>query len=397
MRHQLAAYSPLSPAPLLSAALASIGSADGAKDTLRKHLAEQYAADHVLLCGSGTQALQVAIKAVAARMDGAAVVALPAFSCYDVATAAVGAGYPIRLFDIDPITLGPDLDSLRKALIAGARIIVISPLYGLPVDWDQLTTLAEEFGATVIEDAAQGHGASWRGRPLGSLGVVSVLSFSRGKGWTGGKGGAVLFRRPGFEDPARKCLGPDPTGIGLVLASTGQWLLGRPSLYGFPAAVPWLALGQTRYHEPTPPTGMHGAAAALLLATLPAAAREAAARKEAGRWCASQLERQPGVETIRLVPNGEPGFLRYPVCIRDGVAALRRTVPALRLGIARSYPTTLAALAPVQPLLLPQAATYSGAESLAKSLLTLPTHSRITPVERERAVRLVRTWAVQRR
>ena len=88
------------------------------------------------------------------------------------------------------IASGKDLwyceDSVRRALQQGARVIVVSPLYGLPIEWEELSRLASEFGAEIIEDAAQGHGAAWRGRPLGTLGQISILSFGRGKGWTGG-------------------------------------------------------------------------------------------------------------------------------------------------------------------------------------------------------------------
>ena len=55
-----------------------------------------------------------------------------------------------------------------------------------------IAEIAERHGLAVVEDAAQGLGATWRGRPLGSFGDVSVLSFGRGKGWTGGVGGALL-------------------------------------------------------------------------------------------------------------------------------------------------------------------------------------------------------------
>ncbi len=92
--------------------------------------------------------------------------ALPAFTCFDVATAAVAAALPVVLYDIDPATLAPDFDSLELCLQQGARVVVVSPLYGMPVDWDLVERSAARYGAVVIEDAAQGHGARWRGRLL---------------------------------------------------------------------------------------------------------------------------------------------------------------------------------------------------------------------------------------
>ncbi len=193
LRHQLPAYSPLSGASLGRALLHAFGPGMDGQAELTAMLEREYRADRALLLGSGTQALQVAI-ALAMRHVGDAVVALPAFSCFDVAAAAVGAHARIKFYDLDPTTLAPDPRSLESALARGARVAVIAPLYGFPVDWDALADLLVRYGAMAVEDAAQGDHAEWRGRKLGSLGPISVLSFGRGKGWTGGSGGALLIR-----------------------------------------------------------------------------------------------------------------------------------------------------------------------------------------------------------
>ena len=79
-------------------------------------------------------------------------------------------------------------ESLERALKRGAGVVVVAPLCGIPVDWDRVGRCLAPYGALAVEDAAQGHGAEWRGLPLGGLGTLSVLSFARGKGWTGGRG-----------------------------------------------------------------------------------------------------------------------------------------------------------------------------------------------------------------
>ncbi|HEX8361985.1 MAG TPA: DegT/DnrJ/EryC1/StrS family aminotransferase, partial [Longimicrobium sp.] len=182
VRHQLAAYSPLT-AGAAGAALWDAARHPDPRTALARRLRERFGARHVALCASGTHALQCAL----ARAGGAPV-ALPAYACYDLATAAVGAGVCVALYDVDPASLAPDPASLERVLAAGARLVVVAPLYGIPVDWPALERLATVYGARLIEDAAQGHGASLGGRALGSLGEMSVLSFGRGKGWTGGGG-----------------------------------------------------------------------------------------------------------------------------------------------------------------------------------------------------------------
>src|SRR5437899_1804453 len=82
-------------------------------------------------------------------------VALPAYTCYDVATAAVAVDARIALYDVDPATLAPDMASLTATLAEGARIVVVAPLYGVPVDWDAIEQCVRTFGAVAVEDAAQ--------------------------------------------------------------------------------------------------------------------------------------------------------------------------------------------------------------------------------------------------
>ncbi|MGH7463533.1 MAG: DegT/DnrJ/EryC1/StrS family aminotransferase [Longimicrobiales bacterium] len=377
-RTQLPVYSPLSIGALARATMMAFTPGADPCAALSALLAREYGADGVLLTDSGTHALQLAIRAGLASCD-APVAALPAFTCYDVATAAVGAGAGIVVYDIDPATLAPDPDSLEAALKRGARTVVVSPLYGIPVDWEAIESLAEAFGALVIEDAAQGHGATWRGRALGSHGRLSVLSFGRGKGWTGGAGGALLWRRnepaPRFTVPASTI----PSGIRTLVNAAAQWALGRPALYHLPASLPWLDLGETLYRTPSPTRTLRGAIAALALATHAASLSEAVTRRE---HAALLLERlRDDAARIRVPANGAAGYLRLPVRVRgDRGRAVAANLH--HLGVAASYPSTLAQL----PAVRSRRAAGSddclpGADALVRELITLPTHSLLSDAD----------------
>jgi perosamine synthetase len=306
-------------------------------------------------------------------MGDDAVVALPGFSCFDVATAAVGAAAKVVTYDIDPDTLAPNEASLREALARGARIVVVAPLYGMPVAWDRVEAIAAERGALVIEDAAQGHGATWRGRPLGSLGRVSTLSFSRGKAWTGGRGGAVLTR--GDVSAAS----PSPRGLDLkdLLRVTAQLVLGRPSLYGVPRAIPGLNLGETVYHDPSPMTAMADSAASVLLANRAGSITEAEHRRANARTMLEWLGQIRGVATIRAASDAVPGYLRLPIRLKTAVARGKLLAAAERLGVAASYPMPLRELPAIASRVVADLPN-PGAELLAESLATLPTHSLVT-------------------
>jgi len=136
---------------------------------------------------SGTGALTLALRAAAP-----ALVALPAWGCYDLATAADGADVAVWLYDLDPRTLGPADGAIEAALTAGADVVVLAHFHGVPVDLPRARRLADAAGALVVEDAAQGAGISVAGRAAGTHGSLGVLSFGRGKGVTGGRGGALL-------------------------------------------------------------------------------------------------------------------------------------------------------------------------------------------------------------
>jgi dTDP-4-amino-4,6-dideoxygalactose transaminase len=356
-------------------------------------LQHDYGAEHAILYGSGTQALQVALELAKRSVGGSPAVALPAFTCFDVGTAAVGSGARIVLYDVDPGTLGPDFDSLRRVVKEGARVAVVSPLYGVPVDWASVEDCIAPYGAIAIEDAAQGHGATWRGRPLGSLGPLSVLSFGRGKGWTGVRAGALLFREQltaGVEVPRR-----DPNVLAelrVVMSALAQWALGRPTWYALPAAIPWLELGETRYRDPSEPERMTQSAGALLRQSFGASALEASVRRNNAQWLLDSAPLGPHVRAVQPVPDGAPGYLRLPLRLSRGMAGFPAAEKATRLGIAASYPSTLAVLPQVRAGMSRTDSRWPGAEELVCDLVTLPTHSRVTAAERAQVLHLLNAY-----
>jgi perosamine synthetase len=378
LRRQIPVYSPLAGGALLAGA---VSRRDTALDELDELLRGRYAAEHVTLCGSGTQALQLAIAGAAAHTQNR-VVALPAYCCYDVATAAVGAGLQISLYDVDPDTLTPDLASVERVLAAGAGTIVAAPLYGIPIPWETLEALTRAHGADLVEDAAQGHGASWNGRPVGSLGSTSILSFGRGKGWTGGAGGALFTRHGVAAAPPA----PESPAAAPLLGTAAQWVLGRPSIYGLPASIPWLGLGETRYKEPGPLTAMAPFCARVLLSTQVAADEEAEARKKNAASLLEGLDDR-AVSRTRVPAGGAAGYLRLPLRLRRGRGSPPGQRAAGRYGVAPGYPTTLAALPAVRERLTGPETAWPGADTLVRDLVTLPVHSRMTAADLVAALR----------
>jgi dTDP-4-amino-4,6-dideoxygalactose transaminase len=381
MRHQLPAYSPVSAKAALLAAGQLLDLGNDPRPMLQALLQREYDDRRVLLCGSGTQALTIAIQEARRRVDPEAPIALPAFSCFDVASAAVGADARVSLYDLDPATLGPELESVERVLRAGAGVVVVAPLYGIPVDWQALASLAARNDAVLVEDAAQGDGAVWKGKRLGTLGDIATLSFGRGKGWTGGSGGAVLMRdsadssRRDFSEPAFSRQAAVTIGV------IAQWAVARPAVYRIPLSIPMLRLGQTTYLAPRPISSMTRSAAATLVATHRASQMEAQARQANAAQLLAAITDNPAARAIAVHSEGTAGYLRLPLRLVKGMAGLRDQQPALALGVAPSYPKSLAELPQLAARLTGPERVWVGTQTLVKELLTLPTHSQLTPRE----------------
>jgi dTDP-4-amino-4,6-dideoxygalactose transaminase len=375
-------HSPLSAAALLAgvrAAAGRNGRAAGAEERVVELLTERYAPKAVLLTESGTAALTAALLGAVGDRPGSAV-ALPAYGCYDLATAADGADVPVLLYDVDPQTLAPDLGQLRETLRRGAAAVVVALFYGYPVDLDPVNRLAAEAGAVVIEDAAQVAGAMLNGRPAGTQGSLAILSFGRGKGLTGGSGGALLAYDDAGErvlGRVRGLLGTARPGWPELVAATAQLLLERPSLYALPAALPLLHLGQTVYRHPRPLRFPTRGSCAVIAGTWTLAEREVAVRRRNAARLLVELRRQPGFETMRTPPRAQPGYLRLPVLTSPVAPRSAVIATARQLGVAPGYPKALNELERFAPRCLNRNADFQGGRVLAARLCTLPTHSRL--------------------
>jgi hypothetical protein len=351
---------------------AAIGLSTSASGTVAATLRRRYGAVDALLTDSGTSALILALRRI---LPPGGTVAYPGYACIDLTAAALGAGVHVRLYDIDPATLSPDLDSVRGVMRRGVDAIVVGHLYGYPGDMIGVRNLAAEHGIPVIEDAAQGAGGSLCGALLGSLGDVAILSFGRGKGTTGGSGGAVLVRTPALAEwtrSARSDLKAGSRGVAEVLSLAAQRVLSHPSLYRLPASIPALSLGEMVYHPPRPPRAMAAASAAVLRWTLGLEEREVSGRRARARDLLSRMREAPNVVPARPIVGGESGFLRLALLDSRGTM-----MPRPDLGAVRGYPMTLEQHEQLRPLLLSGERAGKGSQFLRDRLFTVPTHSRV--------------------
>jgi dTDP-4-amino-4,6-dideoxygalactose transaminase len=159
-------------------------------------------AEHAIGLNSGTSALHLALLAAGVG-PGDEVITVP-FSFIATAAAIVYTGARPVFVDIDPITFNMDPGHIEAAISPRTRAIMPVHLYGQAADLDPILEIARRRGLAVIEDAAQAHGAEYRGRRVGAIGDIGCFSFYPAKNLGAcGEGGAVVTDNPEYARAIR--------------------------------------------------------------------------------------------------------------------------------------------------------------------------------------------------
>jgi dTDP-4-amino-4,6-dideoxygalactose transaminase len=141
--------------------------------------------------GNGTDALQLTLTALG--IGAGDEVILPSNTFVATAEAVVHAGAVPRFADVCPDTLLLTSELLQAAITPRTKAVIVVHLYGQMPDMDALCEVADKAGIWLVEDAAQAHGATWRGRRAGSIGIAGCFSFYPGKNLGAfGDAGAVV-------------------------------------------------------------------------------------------------------------------------------------------------------------------------------------------------------------
>ncbi|NJN67373.1 MAG: DegT/DnrJ/EryC1/StrS family aminotransferase [Chloroflexaceae bacterium] len=143
----------------------------------------------VAVC-NGSAALEVAVAALGIGPGDDVI--LPTFTIISCAAAIVRAGATPVVVDSDPTTWNMEVRQVEARVTPRTKAIMAVHIYGLPVDMDPLLEIAHRHGLAIIEDAAEMHGQTYKGRPCGSFGEISTFSFYPNKHLTTGEGGMLV-------------------------------------------------------------------------------------------------------------------------------------------------------------------------------------------------------------
>ncbi len=157
---------------------------------LESGMAERMQRKHGIAVCNGSVALDVAMAALG--IGAGDEVILPSFTIISCAAAIVRCGEIPVVVDSDPFTWNMRADMIEALITPQTKAIMAVHIYGLPVDMDPLLALARKHNLSVIEDAAEVIGQTYKGRHCGGIGDISTLSFYPNKHVTTGEGGMVL-------------------------------------------------------------------------------------------------------------------------------------------------------------------------------------------------------------
>ena len=167
-----------------------------------KEFAAYCQAEHGIGVNSGTSALHVALLAAGVG-PGDEVITVP-FTFVATVAAIHYTGAKTVFVDIDPRSFTMDATAIEAAITAKTKAILPVHLYGQPADMDPILDIARRHGLIVIEDAAQAHGAEYKGRRVGSLGDLGCFSFYPGKNLGAyGEGGMVVTNNADYTRTMR--------------------------------------------------------------------------------------------------------------------------------------------------------------------------------------------------
>lgn len=353
---------------------------------------------------SGTAALAAALVATLKMCEkkqkpGKPEILLPAYACPDLISATVFAGIKPVLVDFEMQSPWLQLAELESLITDNTVAILAVNLFGISERWPLLRTLADKYNLVLIEDSAQYFpGANdayhWQGD-------LVVLSFGRGKPVSLLGGGAVLCRDNSLFDflpvPVDKPVSAYQRYTYRLKAKLYNTMI-SPYLYWLPQSLPFLHLGETRYHTLPDIEAMASVRLELLAQNITCYQSDLQAIircQEISSMLASLATEVSGVTDLPVLcgVSAKRRLLRYPILLEAGVRdQVYRKLQQSGLGASIMYPASLPKITGLSNFLdAGQSCTkksytkksstrknFPGAEEFASRIITLPTHQYVS-------------------
>ena len=319
---------------------------------------EAYAAycgvPHCIGVANGTAAIELVLRALGIGA-GDEVITTPMTFMATVEPVVLAGARPVFV-DVDPETALLCADAVEAAVTHRTAAVMPVHLFGQPVDLDAFRSLADRHRLALIEDAAQAHGASWRGRKAGSVGDAATFSFFPGKNLGAlGDAGAITTSDGGLASRLRS------------LRDHGRRAKYIHDVVGTNARLDTLQ-------------------AAVLAAKLPFLEQWNAARRRHAAAYDAAFSSVDGVTPVRVAPDAGSVYHQYVVTVGDRKRA-RAELAEQRISSGVHYPVPLHR----QPALKGRTdASCPSADMLAETVLSLPIYPELTAAQQDAVIEAVR-------
>jgi perosamine synthetase len=171
-------------------------------DQFEEKFASYVGVRHAIAVSSGTAALHLAL--VALDIQPGDEIIMPTFTMIACANVAKYLGAKPVLVDSEISTWNIDPNKIKERITDKTKAIMVVHIYGHPADMDPIMKIAKKYGLYVIEDAAEAHGAEYKGKKVGSIGDIGCFSFYANKIITTGEGGMVVTNDDSIAEKTRK-------------------------------------------------------------------------------------------------------------------------------------------------------------------------------------------------
>ena len=326
-------------------------------EALEREFAEYLGMPHAVGVSSGTSALHLAL--IAAGIGPGDEVILPSHTFIATAEVIQRCGARARFAEIDEQSFNLDPSGLEAALTARSRAIIPVHLYGHAADLDPILSFAEKHRLRVIEDAAQAHGARYRGRRCGGIASLAAFSFYPGKNLGAyGDGGLVAASDPEEADRMRR------------LANHGR-------------------LDKHRHSEEGYNYRLDGLQAAILRVKLRHLDTWNEERRRAARWYDERLAAVPPVRCPHVASWAEHVYHLYVVRVPDRDRVLAH-LHAHGVGAGLHYPVPLH-LQPAYAHLGYREGDFPVTEAICREIISLPIYPELTEAQVDRVAEMLRS------
>ena len=324
-------------------------------DEFQKAFAQYSESKYAVATSSGTTALHAALKAVDVGKNDE-VITTP-FTFAATSNSVLYSDAKPVYADIDPKTFNLDPSKIEEKITDKTKAILPVHLYGQPADMDAILEIAQEHDLKVIEDAAQAHGATYKGKKIGSIGDMGCFSFYPTKNMTTGEGGMVTTNDEELEEKAA------------MIRAHGESKRYEQSLLGY------------NYR-------MTDIAASIGLVQLKNVDEFNKKRNENAQYLNEALSDVEGVTTPEIGENRTHVFHQYTIRVSAKRDEFRDFLTKNEIGTGVHYPIVLYKQPYYQNLGI--TGNCPEAELAAKQVISLPVHPSLTQDELDTVAQVVK-------